>query len=347
MAICGFNSRNHDKKSENIVSLKFFDGKESMQQQQESTSTLTSAAAVQKGPEEPFFSRKKSLLTIGQYAVRQGISAGVVQECAKLGVVQVRKHRNKIFIVDLPFDMYKALKQQDSQSSEDVDASSSTDKITDLVNRIFQPVITVNEHNESDKLAQLSPAESSFIKSQYKVPDTTPDLQLFAIEQDQIETDSYPNEPAAEKFRVPLLRSISDSLTAFSVRRVFVIFLAAALAVSVYAYLWVNMNLKNQQEKLRQAYQSINKLSASYEDIKQKAQMYEVDMMNWQAEAQRAKSAMMSSEAELQDTRKSLSEARKDLENMRQYNTDAVNELNEKITKIRSGTSGAAAQTAE
>ena len=67
---------------------------------------------------EPIFSRKKSLLTVGQYAARQGVSAGVVQECARLGVVQVRKHKNKTFIVDLPLDTYKIIKQQDSPSSE-------------------------------------------------------------------------------------------------------------------------------------------------------------------------------------------------------------------------------------
>ena len=324
-------------------------------QQQDNASNLTSATPApvlrQKdaGANEPVFSRKKSLLTVGQYAVRQGVSAGIVQECARLGVVQVRKHRDKTFIVDLPLDIYKIIKQQDSQSPEDVDVSSCTDKITDLVNRIFQPAAAVRQHGESDDILQLSPAESSFIQSHlppsfptqvgaagHKEPDTIPDLQLFADEQDQIETGKNINEFAADRFRIPLLRSISESIKAVLVRKLFLILIAATVAAILFAYMRINTDRKIRQEKLRQAYESINKLSTKYEDTRQQARLYEFDMMSWRAEAQRSKNALMNSETELQSVRRNLYEARKDLENMRQYNTEALKELNEKITRIRS-----------
>jgi len=310
-------------------------------QQQDNASKLTSATPApvfrqeDAGANEPVFSRKKSLLTVGQYAVRQGVSAGIVQECARLGVVQVRKHRDKTFIVDLPLDIYKIIKQQDSQSPEDVDVSSCTDKITDLVNRIFQPAATVRQHGEPDDITQLSPAESSFIQSQHKEPDTIPDLHLFAEEQDRIETGKNINEFAADRFRIPLLRSISESIKAVSVRKLFLILMAATVAAILFAYVRINTDRKTQQEKLRQAYESINKLSTRYEDTRQQARLYEFDMMSWRAEAQRSKNALMNSETELQSVRRNLYEARKDLENMRQYNTEALKELNEKITRIR------------
>jgi hypothetical protein len=342
-------------------------------QQQDNASKLTSATPApvfrqeDAGANEPIFSRKKSLLTVGQYAVRQGVSAGIVQECARLGVVQVRKHRDKTFIVDLPLDIYKIIKQQDSQSPEDVDVSSCTDKITDLVNRIFQPAVTVREHGESDDILQLSPAESSFIQSHlppsplllakqerrrvgaagHKEPDTIPDLHLFAEEQDRIETGKNTNEFAADRFRIPLLRSISESIRVVSARKLSFILMTAAVAASLFAYVWVNTDRKTQQEKLRQAYESINKLSTRYEDTRQQARLYEFDMMSWRAEAQRSKNALTNSETELQSVRRNLYEARKDLENMRQYNTEALKELNEKITKIRSHIPNAGTQPAE
>ncbi len=310
---------------------------------------------------EPVFSRRKSLLTVGQYAARQGVSASIVQECARLGVVQVRKHRDKTFIVDLPLDIYNIIKQQDlsdpglmpsfdergepsrdGQSPDDndidIDVLSCTDKISGLASRTFQPAETVREHDEPDNIPQLSPAESSFIQPQQEEPDTIPDLHLFAEKQDQIETAKNKNEFTTESsFRISPLRSISESIRAITGRRLSLIIMVVVLAVSLLAYVRVSTDRKIQQERLRQTYESINTLSSKYEDVRQQARLYEFDMINWQAEAQRSKNALMNSETELRNVRKSLSEARRDLENMRQYNTEALKELNEKITRIRSG----------
>ncbi len=304
---------------------------------------------------EPIFSRKKSLLTVGQYAARQGVSAGIVQECARLGVVQVRKHKDKTFIVDLPLDIYKIIKQQDSQSSdfgepsraEEVDVSSrllrqcastaSVDKITDLVNRIFQSdnERTPGKKNSGPNLFEIKPVpgESSFPQPQHKEPDTVPSLKPFAEVADAPKLQQRSEEA---RFRIPLLRSIAESVRTVSVWKLSFVLAAAAFVVSLCAYAWVSMDRKIQQEKLQQTYENINKLMTKYEDTRQQARLYEFDMMNWRAEAERSKNAMMNSEAELHNARKSLYEARKDLENTRQYNTEAIKELNEKITGIRS-----------
>jgi len=306
---------------------------------------------------EPIFSRKKSLLTVGQYAARQGVSAGIVQECARLGVVQVRKHKDKTFIVDLPLDIYKIIKQQDSQSSdfgelrraEEVDVSSCTNKITDLVNRIFQSdnesqllsaeiERTRDKKNSGPNLVEIkpAPAESSFPQPQHKELDTIIDLQLFAEEKKRTAADKNKNEFAAGGFRIPLLRSIIESVRAVSVWKLSFVLVTAAFVVSLCAYAWVSMDRKIKQEKLQQAYESINKLMTKYEDTRQQARLYEFDMMDWRSEAERSKNALMNSETELQNVRKSLYEARKDLETTQQYNTETLKELNEKISRIRS-----------
>ena len=309
---------------------------------------------------EPIFSKKKSLLTIGQYAATQGVSAGVVQECARLGVVQVRKHKDKTFIVDLPLDIYKIIKEQDSQSPQEVDVSSCADKISDLVNRIFQPdsgpqlspaeieIIQGPKNSRPDLTAvKYVPGEPSFPLPQHKEPDAIPDLQLFAEEEDRTTADENKNQFAAGRFRIPLLRSITESIMAVSTRRLAFIIMTAAFFVSLCAYTWVSMDRKFQREKLQQAYESINKLTSKFEDTRQRARLLELDMMNWRSEADRSKNALMNSESELQSVRKSLSEARKDLENMKQYNTEALKELNDKITRIRSNISNVSRQTPE
>jgi hypothetical protein len=298
---------------------------------------------------EPIFSKKKSLLTVGQYASRQGVSTGIVQECARLGVVQVRKHKNKTFIVDLPLDIYKIIKQQDSQSPEEIDGSSCVNKITDLVNRIFQsenetqPLPagikrTEGEKNSGLKTIEISPvpAESLLPQPRHKEPEAIPNLKQFVEKESGIAAGKNKNEPDFGKFRIPLLRSITESIRAVSVWRLSFVLVTTAFVISICAYTRVSMDRKIQQEKLQQAYESINKLIGKYEDVKQQAKLYELDMMSWQSEAERSKKALFNSEAELQDTRKNLYEAKKDLETMQQHNTETLKELNEKISRIRS-----------
>jgi hypothetical protein len=308
---------------------------------------------------EPIFSRKKSLLTVSQYAARQGVSTGVVQECAKLGVVQVRKHKDKTFIVDLPLDTYKIIKQQDSLSSETIDSTLCANKITELVNKIFKPegetkVLPAETKRKEDRknsrthLAGIkpAPAESSFSQPQHKEPATIPDLQLFADPSlllarrpdSRRETRGQAKQERGQSagFRIPFSRGLAESIKSVSVWKLVSIAAAAAFAISLCAYVWVSIDRKIQQQKLQQAYDSINKLMSKYEETRQQARLYEFDMMSWRSEAEQSKKALLSTESELQNTRKNLSETRKDLEGMQQYNNEMLKDLNEQITKIRS-----------
>ena len=122
---------------------------------------------------EPIFSRKKSLVTMQQYATSQGVSAGIVQECAKLGVVQVRKHKDKTFIVDLPLDAYKNLHQPDEQKPEPIDTVAEAQKITGLINKILQPV-------QNTQAATAKPVEREIKTIE---PAKVPDLNLYAQEE--------------------------------------------------------------------------------------------------------------------------------------------------------------------
>jgi len=263
----------------------------------------------------PVFSRKKSLLSVQQYATSQGVSTGVVQECAKLGVVQVRKHKEKTYIVDLPLDIYKGIKQQDEQKPEPIDASSQAQRISDLMNKIFQP----------PKHTQPFSAE----------PVAIPDLHLFAQEENQAAAESISRiEPQLGRFRISRARKIIDAIKIVSVWRIVSVVVTVALFISISAYRMVSIDRNFQQQRLQQAYANIQKLMSEYENTRQKAKLYELDMINWQSEAQRSQKALAGLQIELQQTREKLFQARRDLSETQQYNADTLKLLNEQINDI-------------
>lgn len=274
----------------------------------------------------PVFSRKKSLLSLQQYATSQGVSTGVVQECAKLGVVQIRKHKDKTYIVDLPLDIYKGIKQQDEQKPEPVDTAAQAQRISDLMNKIFQP----------PKHTQPLPPEP--------LP-AVPDLHLFAQEENRAAAESISRfEPQLGRFRISRARKIIDAIKIISVWRIVSVVVTVALFISISAYRMVSIDRNFQQQKLRQAYSNIQKLMSEYDNTRQKARMYEIDMMNWQSEAQRNQKTLASLQIQFQQTREKLFQARRDLSETRQYNADTLKLLNEQINditaRIQQGTGG-------
>jgi hypothetical protein len=276
----------------------------------------------------PVFSRKKSLLSLQQYATSQGVSTGVVQECAKLGVVQVRKHKDKTYIVDLPLDIYKGINQQDEQNPEPIDTLAQSERISDLMNKIFQP----------PKHTQFLPAERQADKFSVEPVVGIPDLHLFAQEENQAAAGSISRvEPQLGRFRISRVRKIIDARKVISAWRNVTVIVTFALFISISAYRMVSIDRKAQQQKLQQAYANIQKLMSEYDTARQKAKIYEIDMINWQSEAQSNQKAIAGLQVELVQTKEKLSQAKKDLSDTRQYNAETLKLLNEQINDITSG----------
>ncbi|MBN1786944.1 MAG: hypothetical protein JW806_00950 [Sedimentisphaerales bacterium] len=344
---------------------------------------------------KPIFSSKKSLLTVDQYAARQGVSKGIVQEAARLGVVQVRKHKDKTFIVDLPLNVNEIAREPDNAVIEDFDADFCTDKITELVNRICKSdnsalpltnestnvdLININDETidlddetifdvdaqidqdqeivpvtpeqiqetepifEPEPLAEPQPSESvsyaedEFLQNWNDWPVEPLDLTLLAESENEISDNSDIDDHELGRFRVPVLRNIIESISAVSPSRALFTFMIITFAVSISAFIWVSNDRKMQQQKLRTAYENITNLMTKYENTKQQARLFELDMDNWRSEAQDAEKTMADYKTEIENLKQSLYEARSDLERTQRYNTDVLRKLNQQISKIRTQT---------
>ena len=85
----------------------------------------------------PTLQLKRSLLPIDEYAARQGLSVGIVNECGRLGIVQIRKHKGKTFVVDVPLAPYLYTPETTDQPAQPADKAAQDHKISDLVQKII------------------------------------------------------------------------------------------------------------------------------------------------------------------------------------------------------------------
>jgi type II secretory pathway pseudopilin PulG len=260
-----------------------------------------------------------------QYATSQGVSAGVVQECAKLGVVQVRKHKDKTFIVDLPLDAYKTLRQPDEQKPEQIDTFAEAQKISGLINKILIP-----EQNTQAPTAK--PIER---KHKTVEPAKVLDLNIFAQEEERaVIYNADDADMGMGRFKIHPARKIADAMKIASLWKITAVIVTVLMLASVGAYFWANMARNAQQQKLQYAYENIQTLMKEYTNASQKTKMAELDKANWQSEASKNQKAVADLQTELLQTKEKLFQAQKDLSSTQQYNAETLRQLNQQINNI-------------
>ena len=52
------------------------------------------------------FKMKKTLIPIDRYAQRESLSMDIIEQCGKIGLLQIRKCKGEVFVVDTPFDAF-------------------------------------------------------------------------------------------------------------------------------------------------------------------------------------------------------------------------------------------------
>jgi hypothetical protein len=83
----------------------------------------------------PAFKLKKSLLPIEEYAAREGLSRDIIEHCGKLGIVQIRKHKGRTFVVDLPLTPYSYIPVVTAEPTKPDEKTHQAKKIAELVQK--------------------------------------------------------------------------------------------------------------------------------------------------------------------------------------------------------------------
>ncbi|UCF42529.1 MAG: hypothetical protein JSV99_07990 [Planctomycetota bacterium] len=78
----------------------------------------------------------KSLVPIDEYAAREGLSRDLVEECGKLGIVQLRTYKGETFVVNVPISPYLCLSEPAKEPARPTDKKTRAQKISELMQRV-------------------------------------------------------------------------------------------------------------------------------------------------------------------------------------------------------------------
>ncbi|UCE99991.1 MAG: hypothetical protein JSV82_02710 [Planctomycetota bacterium] len=94
----------------------------------------------------PILQLKRALLPIDEYALREGISTEIIEKYAQLGIVQIRRFKDKIFVVDIPLSPYSSLSDAAKDALKLINNAAQPNKMSQLVQKIV-PDTTVSEQD--------------------------------------------------------------------------------------------------------------------------------------------------------------------------------------------------------
>ncbi|MHC4186597.1 MAG: hypothetical protein ACYSRQ_00245 [Planctomycetota bacterium] len=88
---------------------------------------------------EPILHVERSLIPLEEYAEREGVSISIILECAKTGIVQIRKCRGNSYVVDVPLSPH-VMHLETKNGIKDGDGSiSSTKSLSEKIKEFSSP----------------------------------------------------------------------------------------------------------------------------------------------------------------------------------------------------------------
>ena len=298
--------------------------------------------------DRPILHLKRPLLPIDEYATREGISRGIVEECGKLGIVQIRKYKGKTFVVDVPLSLYLyGTSETAVEQRHPTDRAIQDKKIDEFVQKVTPkaPILQKKNRVKNPDTPEITIKSPKPVDKSVETKKEMPEL-VHTPQAEELSLDAFLAAQAWSKrtWQVIALFSLT--------------FLFAAFLINI----WFYMGRKVQLAKIEKAYASVQQSLSDSAEANQRAKALQSELAesgtklgrtknelyNTRVELERVKTELDSSKAELKRLRSELANsrvevrtvqdeltlARGDLEAIQQRNTKAVSRLNEQIQRL-------------
>ena len=298
--------------------------------------------------DRPILQLKRSLLPINEYAAREGVSRGIVEECGKLGIIQIRKYKGKTFVVDVPLSLYLyGTSETAAEQRHPTDRTIQDKKITEFVQKITPKAPILQKKNstkvpDTPKVAIKSPKPvDKSVETKKEMP-----VSVQRPQAEELSLDAFLAAQAWSKrtWQVIALFSLTFLFAAFLINIWFYAGRKVQLAKIEKAYASVQQSLSDSAEAEQRAEDLQNQLAESGIKLgRAKNELYntrtelervKTELNSSGAELDRLRSELANSRVEVRAVQDELTLARGDLEAIQQRNAGAVSRLNEQIQRL-------------
>jgi len=305
------------------------------------------------GVEEPKLCLNRPLVQIDEYASRIGVTRGVIEQAAKLGIIRTRKFRGQTFVLDIPIPEVAQLEEVRSSDSEDLQCVVSR-----LLSEIEKKQKTASQYNDNFAGNGQGSSEVNIEKNRGKIftgiytivkkligklsfeidfkgifrRKFGSRLSKPADDETGLEFPGYPNKNRIrdlQKLRVHDL--LVNSPVFKAVKSVAVYGLLVVLVLGLLANLWVytysDTTQPAQSGDISTASVNVNQLQSQYSKAQQRINLLEEQLAETQARNEQLESRVGSLQNRINTLNAELSITRSSLKQLRFQNRKALQQL--------------------
>jgi len=139
----------------------------------------------------PILQLKRVLLPIDEYAPREGLSRGIVEECGRLGIVRIRKYKGKTFVVDAPLGPYGYTSEVVKEPTQPISKVEQAKRMSELVRKALPDAPEATEETPKSTNAAVEPgAISKLVKRMFSRTFKTKGNSIETIDDETAQTEN-------------------------------------------------------------------------------------------------------------------------------------------------------------
>jgi len=292
---------------------------------------------------------RKSLIPIDEYAVREGVSKSTIEQCGKLGMLRIRKHKGKTFVVDVPM----------AASAKIAETSTlGTNALSESIEDPFE-VAPEDGYQKSAETIELTPSQTadttddrsprhsetlgrdqwaSDLETLEILDDPLGAIDELAEIEDMIDpSEGVPkiSEPSPKPWSLTgFLEILRPKAAAKQPWRIAALFSILCVFALLSAYLWLYVDYRINLDKLSAAngniegmYDKSVKASLLVQDLRDQLHTSTIQMDRIQNELNNAKT-------QVKALRNQLARTTQALESMQQRDATTIIQLNKRIQQL-------------
>lgn len=275
---------------------------------------------------------EKSLLSVDEYARREGLSRSIVENRGKLGIVRIRKYKGKTYVVDVPISPYLNESKTTKEKTQSVDSSLQAERIAALARKVtsHRPDVTGRSSGLADGAGAIKSVQTTSAK-----PRSIIEKSKEPIQSAEAQRPSASAEVALDdEFRLRVLAAQAKSARIWQVTSILSLVFVFAASLAIF---WLYMDRRIQLERADSAYATVTDVHQDYLQAKRQVEMLRSRIVSSRAELARGRYELSESGEQIKTLRNQLAGSRRDVRLLRKRYSETVRQFEQQIKELTPG----------
>ncbi len=296
----------------------------------------------------------KPLMPIDAYMAREGVSESVVEEYRQLGIVQIRRHKGKTYVIEIPLEPYPSEPEAAQQTARPGGEAGRAEQVSEPAEKVITAAVPAEAEKSREETVKTAKRLQFFVQLLLAPANIAGRLKRIVLSVGRlcvkllvmagrltksakskleriVRIPKLARSPRQSAGRVEIARTATESRIAWRIPAgAALILLAASLVTNG----WLFIDRQRRIDRLEYAYAGIMIKHNNYIKARLQNDSLQAGLDDFSAEINLLRNELNNSAEQVQNLRDQLMQAMRDIQIIKQHNAETQAQLNERIRNL-------------